>query len=160
LPYRRVKLGMKTVGIISDTHGLLREEAVQALEGVDLIIHAGDIGSRDVVDELEKVSPVIAVRGNCDRGKWADKYPEAETVKIGNKTILVLHDLNKLDIEPEKAGFDIVISGHSHKAKQEEKGGILYINPGSAGPRRFSLPISIAQITIDSQEIGVSFITL
>jgi putative phosphoesterase len=152
----RGKPGMKTIGIISDTHGLLREEAVHALKGVDLIIHAGDIGSPVVIEKLEEIAPVKAVRGNCDRGKWAAKLPGTESVRMGNKNIYV----KELDIDLRKEGIDIVISGHSHRAKEERKDGILYINPGSAGPRRFKLPVCLARVTLDGEIVDTSFINL
>lgn len=151
---------MKTIGVISDTHGLLRGEAAHALEEADLIIHAGDIGSREVIDKLKKIASVIAVRGNCDREKWVQEYPKTETVEVGGKNIYVIHDIKKLDITPEKAGMDIVISGHSHRPRKKEKGDVLYINPGSAGPRRFNLPVCIARININGDKIGVDFIEL
>ena len=159
-PHGKAKPGMKTIGIISDTHGLLREEAIHALKGVDLIIHAGDIGSLEVIEKLMEIAPVKAVRGNCDRGKWATKLPGTETVRMENKNIYVLHDLKELNIDPRKAGIDIVISGHSHRAKEERKDGILYINPGSAGPRRFKLPVSLARITLGSNIVDTRFINL
>ncbi|MGI6703522.1 MAG: metallophosphoesterase family protein [Clostridia bacterium] len=151
---------MKVIGIISDTHGLLREEAIHALKGVDLIIHAGDIGSRDIIEKLEEIALVKAVRGNCDRGKWAAEYPVSETVRMENKKIYVLHDLKMLDIDLREKGIDIVISGHSHRAKEERKDGILYINPGSAGPRRFNLPVSVARITIGCEVTSARLINL
>ncbi|MFZ0808164.1 MAG: metallophosphoesterase family protein, partial [Candidatus Sulfotelmatobacter sp.] len=126
---------------MSDTHGMLRPEAVAALRGVDHIIHAGDVGAPEILQELAKIAPVTAIRGNVDKGAWARKLPETEVLELGGISIYVLHDLAQLDLKPEAAGFGVVISGHSHVPKQEVRGGVLYFNPGSAGPRRFKLPI-------------------
>jgi putative phosphoesterase len=139
---------MKTVGVISDTHGLLRPEAVAALEGVDLIVHAGDIGNPEIIDELREIAPVHAIRGNVDRGLWADEFSPTEIVDLDGQSLYVLHDLNELDLDPAAAGFRVVISGHTHDPKITEERGVLYLNPGSAGPRRFRLPISLAQMRI------------
>ena len=135
------------VGIISDTHGLLRAEAVAALSGSDLIIHAGDIGDDEgpqVLDRLRALAPLIAVRGNCDRGAWALELPVEETIEIGGQLVHLLHDLAKLDFLPQTAGISIVISGHTHRPRVERKEGVLYVNPGSAGQRRFDLPVCVA----------------
>lgn len=139
------------IGLISDTHGLLRRGAVDALRNCELIIHAGDVGRPEVLDELRAVAPVVAVRGNVDHGAWADRLPE--TVVAGN--IFVIHDAKQLEQVPP--GCDIVVSGHSHKPGQQERGGILYINPGSAGPRRFHLPITVARLYPDRR---VEFVEL
>lgn len=136
------------IGIISDTHGLLRSEAIEALRGVDHIIHAGDIGAYTIVPELEKIAPVTAIRGNNDREGWALKFPETAVVELAGLTFYVVHDVNALDLKPQAAGFAAVISGHSHQPKQEMKDGVLYFNPGSAGPRRFRLPITLGKIEI------------
>lgn len=144
---------MTTVGVISDTHGLLRSEAVEALHGAEIIVHAGDIGSIDVVERLSAIAPVIAVRGNVDTGSWADKFSENEVVKVHGRYLYVLHNLNEIDLDPAAAGFDIVISGHSHKPGVQNKGGVLYVNPGSAGPRRFKLPVAVATLHITSDGI-------
>jgi uncharacterized protein len=136
------------VGVISDTHGLLRPEALEALRGSEHIIHAGDIGAPEIIRELEKLAPVTAIRGNVDVQDWARKFPETEVVELAGKTIYILHDVNALDLNPRAAGFAAVISGHSHKPKQEMRDGVLYLNPGSAGPRRFRLPISIARLDL------------
>ena len=125
-----------TVGVISDTHGLLRPEAVAALAGVERIVHAGDIGSPDVLAALGRIAPVAAVRGNNDREAWAARIPETEVVEVGDVSLYVLHDLHELDLDPRAAGFAAVIAGHSHQPRVEEKAGVLYLNPGSAGPRR------------------------
>ena len=139
------------IGIISDTHGLLRHEAERGLTGVDHIIHAGDIGRPEIVDALRRIAPVTAVRGNVDSGKWARDYPDTKLVRLAGKSIYVLHDLKTLKTDLG-AGFDVIVSGHSHVPKIDTVGGILYLNPGSAGPRRFKLPITFAtlELTPDS----------
>lgn len=135
--------------MISDTHGLLRPEANAALRGVEHIIHAGDVGSSEILEELSAIAPITAVRGNIDKGVWACKLPETEVLDIGGISIYVLHDLAKLDLNPKAAGFRVVISGHTHVPKQETRNGVLYFNPGSAGPRRFKLPISLGKLIVD-----------
>ena len=152
--------GVHTLGVISDTHGLVRPEALAALAGVERIVHAGDIGSRDVLEALERVAPVTAVRGNNDRGDWAKKIPETEVVEVGGVSLYLLHDLHELDLEPRAAGFAAVISGHSHQPKVEERDGVLYLNPGSAGPRRFKLPISLARLTVAGGRLRAELMTL
>jgi putative phosphoesterase len=139
---------IKHVGVISDTHGLIREEAIAALQGSELIIHAGDIGTPAVLERLRRLAPVHAVRGNNDRDEWARALPLTEVVEIGSHHIYVLHDLAELDIDPAAAGFAAVITGHSHKPLAETREGVLYLNPGSAGPRRFRLPIAIARLRV------------
>jgi len=136
------------IGLISDTHGLLRPEAVQALTGVQHIIHAGDIGGPEVIDALRTLAPIDAVRGNNDKGAWAAKLPLSLGLILEGVGIYVLHDLKELDLDPEAAGFGVVITGHSHKPAVEERDGILFVNPGSAGPRRFSLPVAIAYLNV------------
>jgi uncharacterized protein len=143
---RLVEYGYVRVGVISDTHGLLRPEAVDALRGVDLIIHAGDVGSPHILDALRDVAPVEAVRGNVDRDAWAMKLPATAVVTLESTTVYVLHDPATLDLEA--AGFGIVIFGHSHRAEIRTKNEVVYLNPGSAGPRRFSLPITLARLDI------------
>ena len=152
--------GVPTLGVISDTHGLVRPEALAALAGVERIVHAGDIGSRDVLEALERVAPVTAVRGNNDRGDWAKKIPETEVVEVGGVSLYLLHDLHELDLEPRTAGFAAIISGHSHQPKVEERDGVLYLNPGSAGPRRFKLPISLARLTVAGKRVKAELVTL
>jgi putative phosphoesterase len=137
------------IGVISDTHGLLRPEAVAALRGVDHIVHAGDIGSPDILDALRAIAPVTAVRGNNDREAWAREIAETEAVELGGAWLYVLHDLHELDLDPRAAGFAAVIAGHSHQPRQDERDGVLYFNPGSAGPRRFRLPVSLGYLTIE-----------
>jgi hypothetical protein len=139
---------MKTVGVISDTHALLRPEALEVLAGVDLIVHAGDIGSPEIIDILQRIAPVHAIRGNVDRGLWAGDFSDTEIVEVNGQSLYVLHDRNALDLDPVAAGFRAVISGHSHDPKVTEERGVVYLNPGSAGPRRFRLPISLARMTI------------
>lgn len=136
------------LGIISDTHGLLRPEALSRLAGSDHIIHAGDIGNPDIVDQLGRIAPVMAIRGNIDNDGWARRYSEIETVELGGKLIYVLHDLNMLQIDPAGRGIDVVVSGLSHAPKIENRSGVLYLNPGSAGRRRFKLPITLATLDV------------
>jgi putative phosphoesterase len=151
---------LHTLGVISDTHGLLRPEAVAALAGVERIVHAGDIGNPDVLTALERIAPVSAVRGNNDRDAWAADIPETEVVEIGDVSLYVLHNLHELDLDPRAAGFAAVIAGHSHQPRQEERDGVLYLNPGSAGPRRFKLPIALARLTITGTRVQAELVTL
>jgi putative phosphoesterase len=144
---------MITVGLISDTHSLLRPQAIQALKGVDLIVHAGDIGSIDIIDGLSAIAPVRAVRGNIDKGTWAQQFPADDVIEIDGKYLYVLHNRHEIDLDPAAAGFDVVISGHSHKPSIDKVGGVLFVNPGSAGPRRFTLPIAVAKLRITPQAI-------
>ena len=149
-----------TIGVISDTHGLLRPEAVAALAGVERIVHAGDIGSPEVIAALRRIAPVSAVRGNNDREAWAADIPETEVVEVGAVSLYVLHDLHELDLDPRAAGFAAVIAGHSHQPRREERDGVLYLNPGSAGPRRFKLPISLARLTVAGRRVQANLVTL
>ncbi len=151
---------IRILGLISDTHGLLREEAVRALRGSDLILHAGDVGAPEILDSLRSVAPVIAVRGNVDAGTWAQALPLTEVIEAGTARIYMLHILQDLDTSPTAAGFHIVVSGHSHKPGQTNKGGVLYINPGSAGPRRFQLPVTVARLDLGAKPWRVEFIDL
>lgn len=148
------------VGVISDTHGLLRPEAIAALVGCELIVHAGDVGGSGVLDGLRTVAPVVAVRGNVDTEEWGRNLPESETVEIGGVSLYVLHDLDKLDLDPAAAGFAAVIFGHSHRAEATTHGGVLYLNPGSAGPRRFRLPVRVARLQVGDGRIASEFVTL
>jgi putative phosphoesterase len=141
------------IGVISDTHGLLRPEAEQCLAGVAHIIHAGDIGRPEVIAGLRRIAPVIAIRGNVDTAEWAARYPDTKTVKLGGCAIHVLHDVHDLKLDPVAGGIDVVISGHSHQPDIETVAGVLYLNPGSAGPRRFSLPITLATLELSSSGI-------
>jgi putative phosphoesterase len=141
------------VGVISDTHGLLRPQALQFLKGSELIIHCGDICQPAVIDELSRMAPVRAVRGNNDQGSWSDELPESATIRLGEILIYVIHDLSQLDIDPVAAGVAIVLSGHSHQPSITHRDGITYLNPGSAGPRRFKLPICVAELVIDGKAV-------
>jgi uncharacterized protein len=141
------------IGIISDTHGLLRPEVGARFAGVHHIIHAGDIGRPEVISELRKIAPVTAIRGNIDRAAWAAQYPPTARVELAGRSIYVLHNLAELDLDPAAAGIDVVVSGHSHRPKIETVGGVVYLNPGSAGPRRFSLPIALATLELSGDAI-------
>src|ERR1035441_2438615 len=151
-------VNVAVVGLISDTHGLLRPEALRALDGSDLIIHAGDVGKPEILDALQLLAPVVAVRGNVDTGGWASKIPLTAAAQAGPATVYVLHDLQQLDLDPAAAGFQVVVSGHSHKASRTERGGVLYLNPGSAGPRRFKLPVTVARLDLRQLPWEVEFI--
>jgi putative phosphoesterase len=151
---------MLRVGLISDTHGLLRPQAVSFLHGCQHVIHGGDIGGQDVLDELRALAPVTAVRGNNDRDAWALAVPETELIQFGEVFVYVLHDLGQLDIDPQAAGVGVVVSGHSHRPLVEEREGVLYVNPGSAGPRRFKLPIAVAELVITGQSICARIVEL
>jgi putative phosphoesterase len=149
------------IGLISDTHGLLREEALTALRGSELIVHAGDVGDPDILPRLRKLAPVVAVRGNVDTEAWARReLPETAVAQAGDISLYVLHDVHALDLDPVAAGFQIIVSGHSHKYLQTEKNGVLYINPGSAGPRRFTLPITVARLDLAVKPWKVEFVDL
>lgn len=150
----------RVIGLISDTHGLVRPEAMAALQGSELIIHAGDIGSPEVLETLNLVAPVLAVRGNNDRGGWAKKIPTARIVEIGRVIVYVLHDEHALDRDPAAAGFQVVVSGHSHHPSVEERNGVLFVNPGSAGPRRFSLPVCVGRLYCRGQAVEAKLIEL
>ncbi|RMH09015.1 MAG: metallophosphoesterase [Nitrospirae bacterium] len=138
------------VGIISDTHGLVRPEALEKLSGVSLILHAGDIGTPEVLTALEAVAPVVAVRGNNDRGTWAEKLPATELVQVGAHWVYLLHELDRLDLDPSAAQISAVIYGHSHRPMAEYRKGVLFLNPGSAGPRRFTLPVAVACLLVEN----------
>ena len=148
------------IGLISDTHGLLRPEALRAIEGCELIIHAGDVGKPEILDELRKIAPVIGVRGNIDKGDWASRLPMTAAIEAETCRVLVLHDVHELDLDPADAGFGIVVSGHSHKASREDRAGVIYINPGSAGPRRFRLPVTVARLDLRQSPWDLKFIEL
>jgi putative phosphoesterase len=149
-----------TVGVISDTHGLVRPEALAALRGSDLIIHAGDVGAPEVLEALRAIAPVTAVRGNNDHGGWAKALNENEAVEIAGTWLYVLHDLHELDLDPGAAGFAAVIAGHSHRPLIEERKGVLFINPGSAGPRRFSLPVAVARLRVGGGRVRAETVLL
>jgi len=148
------------IGVISDTHGLLRRQAVAALQGCEPIIHAGDVGNPDVLDALRRIAPVFAVRGNVDTGPWAGRLPDTEIVQVGGIRLYVLHDLHQLELDPQAAGVDAVIAGHSHQPKMETRQGILYFNPGSAGPRRFKLPVTVGRLTLTGGKLQPEIIVL
>jgi putative phosphoesterase len=151
---------MLRIGIISDTHGLLRPQALEALRGAELIVHAGDVGSPDVLAQLAQLAPVFAVRGNTDREPWAAHLPLSQVVEAAGLFLYVLHDLGQLDLDPVAAGFQIVVSGHSHRPAASRNNGVLYLNPGSAGPRRFQLPTTLAELRIDQGVVEAQFIEL
>jgi putative phosphoesterase len=148
------------IGVISDTHGLLRPQAIEALRGSQLIIHAGDIGAAGIVERLAEIAPVRAVRGNVDKGAWAEALPLVDVVDAAGLSIYVLHDRKQLDLSPHAAGFAAVISGHSHQPRQETSRGVLYFNPGSAGPRRFRLPVSVGRLHLADGRIRGELIKL
>ncbi len=148
------------VGVISDTHGLLRPEALTALAGSDHILHAGDVGSPDIIPALQAIAPVTAIRGNIDTFPWAERLPETDVVELSGRHLYILHDVKALDLNPSKAGIDVVISGHSHRPTIHWNDGLLYFNPGSAGPKRFSLPISVGKIRISQAGLEPELITL
>ncbi len=139
------------MGVISDTHGLVREQALAALAGSDVIVHAGDIGSPDVIAQLERIAPTHAVRGNNDRDAWGSKLPLTKAVAVGDRRIYLLHEIAHLDVDPAASGFAAVIYGHSHRPVIEWRDGVLYLNPGSAGPRRFKLPIAVARLPVSKR---------
>jgi uncharacterized protein len=149
----------RLVGVISDTHGLLRPQAVEALRGSDVIIHAGDVGGAAILEALRLLAPTFAVRGNVDRGDCA-ALPATQLVEIGDASFFVLHDIAELDLDPPTAGFAAVVFGHSHRPSIEERDGVVYLNPGSAGPRRFSLPVSVARITVNGARLRPEILTL
>src|SRR5215468_5391102 len=139
---------MAIVGVISDTHGLWRPEVVEVLRGSEHILHAGDVGTPEILDKLREIAPVTAVRGNVDRGAWAVVLPHSEVFEMEGVSIYMLHILDELDLKPEAAGFGVVVYGHSHKPATEMRGGVLYFNPGSAGPRRFKLPVTVGKLIV------------
>lgn len=148
------------IGVISDTHGLLRPEALEALRKSDLIIHAGDIGKPEVIEALKSIAPVVAIRGNNDKDNWARRFPETAVVKVGKVRIYIIHDVKELEIDPAAAGFRVVISGHSHRPSVVERGGVLFLNPGSAGPRRFTLPVAIARLQVREKSVIPQIVAL
>jgi putative phosphoesterase len=151
---------VRRIGLISDTHGLLRPEALAFLAGCEHIVHGGDIGNAAILEELSKLAPVSAVRGNNDQGPWAEQLPETLLVRFGDVALYALHDLKALAIDPVAAGVRVVLSGHSHKPAVDERGGVLYVNPGSAGPRRFSLPIALGELLVDGARCEARISTL
>jgi uncharacterized protein len=151
---------MPRVGLISDTHGLLRPEAVAFLRGSDFIVHAGDIGDAGLIERLEALAPVTVVRGNNDKGPWADAIPHTEVLQVDDVHIYVLHDIAELDLDPAAAGFGVVVFGHSHRPLSESRDGVLYVNPGSAGPRRFKLPICVGELQITNGSVVATHVEL
>ena len=150
----------RLIGVVSDTHGLLRPEVVKALQGVERIVHAGDVGSASVLEELRAIAPVVAVRGNNDRGVWASQLPVTEVVEVGEVLLYLIHDLGELDLDPAAAGFHAVVSGHSHRPKVERRNGVLYLNPGSIGPRRFALPLAFARLSVEGCAVKATIVEL
>jgi len=148
------------IGVISDTHGLVRPEVLPVFAGAALIIHAGDIGTSEVLKELKSIAPVIAVRGNNDKEAWAGAIPETKVIQFGNVSIYVLHDLKEIDLSPGAAGYQVVVSGHSHRPLIDRREGVLYVNPGSAGPRRFKLPVTVARLTIEGPKVEGEVVNL
>jgi hypothetical protein len=151
---------MKTIGIISDTHGLLRPEALEALRGSDLILHAGDIGAPEILERLRTIADLVAIKGNNDRAAWARGIAETATVNVESVEIYIIHNVHDLDFNPAVAGFRVVVSGHSHMPAVAERNGVMYLNPGSAGPRRFKLPIAVARLQIDQRSLRAEIISL
>jgi uncharacterized protein len=148
------------LGVISDTHGLVRPEAVEALRGSERILHAGDVGAPEILEALAQIAPVTAIRGNVDTDVWARALPKTDVVEAGGVFIYILHDLAPLDLKLGVAGFRVVVYGHSHQPKIEEKNGVLYFNPGSAGPRRFHLPVSVGRLTIEAGKVRAELVEL
>jgi uncharacterized protein len=148
------------IGVISDTHGLLRPEAIEALRGSEHIIHAGDVGGVEILAVLSAIAPLTAIRGNVDKGVWARKLPETEVLEVGGMSIYVVHDLAQLDLKPRAAGFSALVSGHSHVPKQETRDGVLYFNPGSAGPGRFKLPVAVGRLILEDGRVRGELVAL
>jgi putative phosphoesterase len=153
-------LSPRRIGVISDTHGLVRPAALEALRGAERILHAGDVGRPQVLLELARIAPVVAVRGNVDVGGWAAELPETAEVEVDGVWLHVRHVLDDLDLDPRAAGFSAVITGHSHRAAIEQRDGVLYLNPGSAGPRRFRLPVSVATLWVSSGGLHAQILIL
>ena len=151
---------MYRVGLISDTHGLLRDEAKAFLKGCDYIVHGGDIGHPGILEELARLAPVTAVRGNNDRGLWAESLRETELLQVDQVFVYAIHDLARLDIEPNAAGVRVVVSGHSHRPLVKERDGVLYVNPGSSGPRRFRLPIGVGELLVTGSSVSARLVEL
>ena len=151
---------MIRVGVISDTHGMLRPQALAAMEGSDFVLHGGDIGKADILDALQAIAPLTVVRGNNDRADWAREVPETARLTVGQIEVFLVHDIATLPIDPAAEGIDVVVYGHSHRPRVEYKAGVMYLNPGSAGPRRFSLPISVAELLIEGDQVTARIIEL
>jgi putative phosphoesterase len=157
---RRIALEQGRIGLISDTHGLVRPEALAALKGVELIVHAGDIGKPEVLDALQAIAPLAAIKGNNDTAAWARHIPEVLDLHVNDRTLRVIHNVRDVEINPGAAGFDIVISGHSHKPSVETRGDVLLVNPGSAGPRRFKLPVTVGLLFLQKAQAKAEIIAL
>src|SRR5438477_331571 len=151
---------MKRIGVISDTHGLMRPEVAAAFKGVELILHAGDIGKAEVIRQLKSMAPVVAVRGNNDTEPWAGAIPQTKVTRVDGINIYMLHDLKEIEVDPAAKGFQVVVSGHSHRPSIETRDGVLFVNPGSAGPRRFKLPITVARLIIHGANVTAELIEL
>jgi putative phosphoesterase len=154
------KSDLRVIGLISDTHGLVRPEAIEALQGVDLVIHAGDIGKPEVLDALKAIGPLVAIKGNNDIGAWAKPLPDTQLVQIADSKLFVIHNVKELDCDPAAEGYEVVVSGHSHKPSILPRGGVLFVNPGSAGPRRFKLPVAIGKLFIQNRKVNAELIEL
>jgi len=150
----------RIIGVISDTHGLLRPEALAVLCGSDYIVHAGDIGDPAILETLAEIAPVSAIRGNIDRDAWARKIPATNMLEVDGVSIYIVHNLNELDLKPEAAGIDVVISGHTHAARSEAKNSVLYFNPGSAGPRRFRLPVTVGRLYVNRGKTSAEIVEI
>jgi putative phosphoesterase len=159
-PMAATLMTTKRIGLISDTHGLMRPEALDALRNSDLLIHSGDIGKPEVIIALQEIAPLVAIKGNNDRGPWARRLPDTKKIALGNTRLYVIHNVNELDFDPARRGFRVVIAGHSHKPAIHTKDNVLFINPGSAGPRRFKLPICVGRLTIQGESIEAKIIEL
>jgi uncharacterized protein len=160
MPDKRKRSQARMIGVISDTHGWVRPEVLKAFQGVDLIVHAGDVGGPGVLEALRAVAPVAAVRGNVDRGEWARDLKDTEVVEAGESCLYILHNVRELDLDPATAGFRAVISGHSHQPSVKEQDGVLFLNPGSAGPRRFRLPVSVALLRLEGNSLEAKMVEL
>lgn len=150
----------KLIGLISDTHGLIRPQALATLGGVDLIIHAGDVGKPEVLQSLKTIAPLVAIKGNVDKNGWAKSLPETKALNIGDVRVYLIHNVNELDFNPASRGYEVVISGHSHKPSVVTRDGVLFVNPGSAGPRRFKLPVAMAKLRLDGRNLRAKIIYL
>jgi putative phosphoesterase len=148
------------IGVISDTHGLIRPEAFAALRGSEYIIHAGDIGNPAILNKLAEIAPLTVVRGNVDRDAWAKKIPATNVLEVSGVSLYILHNLNELDLKPEAGGFHVVVSGHTHAAKSETKNRVLYFNPGSAGPRRFRLPVTVGRLRVKDGKVSAEIVEI
>ena len=154
------KSALHVIGLISDTHGLVRPEAIEALQGVDLLIHAGDIGKPEVLDALKAIGPLVAIKGNNDIAAWAKPLPDTRLVQTAYTRLFVIHNVKELDCDPATKGYDVIISGHSHKPSIVTRDGVLFVNPGSAGPRRFKLPVAVGKLFIQNQKVNAELIEL